>query len=66
MMKEAFTVIANAKTLPYEGAKEIIPQFWQEHFQSGKGAVVCGWYGINIDLKMDIYTECLPALKEYE
>lgn len=50
--KEAFTVIANAKTFPYEGAKEIIPQFWQEHFQSGKGAVVCGWYGINIDLEM--------------
>lgn len=50
--KEAFTVIANAKTFPYEGAKEMIPQFWQEHFQSGKGAVVCGWYGINIDLEM--------------
>lgn len=50
--KEAFTVIANAKTFPYEGAKEIIPQFWQEHFQSGKGQVVCGWYGINIDLEM--------------
>ena len=50
--KEAFTVIANAKTFPYEGAKEIIPQFWQEHFQSGKGAVVCGLYGINIDLEM--------------
>ena len=50
--KEAFTVIANAKTFPYEGAKEIIPQFWQEHFQSGKGAVVCGWYGINIDMEM--------------
>ena len=50
--KEEFTVIANAKTFPYEGAKESIPQFWQEHFQSGKGAVVCGWYGINIDLEM--------------
>ena len=50
--KEAFTVIANAKTFPYEGAREIVPQFWQEHFQSGKGAVVCGWYGINIDLEM--------------
>ena len=50
--KEEFTVIANAKTFPYEGAKENIPQFWQEHFQSGKGAVVCGWYGINIDLEM--------------
>ena len=50
--KEAFTIIANAKTFPYEGAKELIPQFWQEHFQSGKGKVVCGWYGINIDLEM--------------
>ena len=50
--KEAFTVIANAKTFPYEGAKESVPQFWQEHFQSGKRAVVCGWYGINIDLEM--------------
>ena len=50
--KEEFTVIANAKTFPYEGAKESIPQFLQEHFQSGKGAVVCGWYGINIDLEM--------------
>lgn len=50
--KEEFTVIANAKTFSYEGAKESIPQFWQEHFQSGKGAVVCGWYGINIDLEM--------------
>ena len=50
--KEAFTVIANAKTFPYEGAKESVPKFWQEHFQSGKNAVVCGWYGINIDLEM--------------
>ena len=35
--KEAFTVIANAKTFPYEGAKEVVPQFWQEHFQTGMG-----------------------------
>lgn len=51
-VKDAFTVIANAKTFAYEGAKEVIPQFWQEHFQEGKGAVVCGYYGINIDEKM--------------
>lgn len=50
--KEAFTVLANARTFPYEGAKESIPLFWQEHFQSGKGAVICGCYGINIDLEM--------------
>ncbi len=50
--KEAFTVIGNAKTFPYEGAKEVVPQFWQEHFQSGKGQTVCGCYGINIDENM--------------
>ncbi len=50
--KPAFTVIANAKTFAYEGAKQTIPQFWQEHFTSGKGNVVCGMYGINIDEAM--------------
>ena len=50
--KDAFTVIANAKTFPYEGAKEAVPQFWQEHFKTGKGKYICGVYGINIDEKM--------------
>lgn len=52
MKKDAFTVLADAKTFPYEGAKALIPQFWQEHFASGKGASVCGKFGINIDEKM--------------
>ena len=42
--KDAFTVIANAKTFPYEGAKEVVPQFWQEHFQTGMGQYICGEY----------------------
>ena len=50
--KEAFTVIANAKTFAYEGAKETVPAFWQEHYASGKGQTVCGEFGINIDEKM--------------
>lgn len=50
--KEAFTVIANAKTFSYEGAKEVVPQFWQEHFKNGKGKVVMGEFGINIDEEM--------------
>ena len=50
--KDEFTVIANAKTFPYEGAKTIVPQFWQEHYQSGKGQHVMGVYGINIDIEM--------------
>lgn len=52
MHKDAFTVLANAKTLPYEGAKTLCPQFWQEHFASGKGKTVMGTYGVNIDPAM--------------
>lgn len=50
--KGAFTVIANAKTFSYEGAKNTVPQFWQEHFREGKGRTVMGVYGINIDERM--------------
>ena len=54
--KEEFTVIANAKTFAYEGAKEIIPQFWSEHYASGKAQTVCGEFGINIDERMGMDT----------
>lgn len=48
--KEAFTVLANLREFPYEGAKQAIPRFWQEHFASGKGTTVYGQYGINMDV----------------
>ena len=50
--KEAFTVIANAKEFSYEGAKDAIPPFWQEHYKEGKGQTVMGMFGINIDEEM--------------
>ena len=50
--KDSFTVIANAKSFDYEGAKEKVPQFWQEHYQAGIGQYVMGVYGINIDAEM--------------
>ena len=50
--KEAFTVLAKARTFSYEGAKQAVPQFWQEHYQNGGGQTVMGMYGINIDLTM--------------
>ena len=52
MKKDAFTVIANAKTFSYEGAKEKVPQFWQEHYKAGMGKHVMGVYGVNIDTTM--------------
>ena len=50
--KEAFTVIGNSKTFSYEGAKDQVPRFWNEHFASGLGNVVCGTYGICFDEEM--------------
>lgn len=50
--KEAFTVIADAKSFSYDEAPKSVPLFWQEHHASGKGSVVKGMYGINIDEKM--------------
>lgn len=52
VMLKTFTVIANEKVFPYEGAKDTVPQFWQEHYQAGKGKTVMGVYGINIDESM--------------
>lgn len=51
-VKDSFQVIANAKTFSYEGAKQAIPAFWQEHYAAGKGKTICGTYGINIDESM--------------
>lgn len=50
--KESFTVIAAAKTFSYDGAKTVIPQFWEEHYAKGNGKYVCGMFGINIDESM--------------
>lgn len=50
--KESFTVLASSKEFSYENAKREIPEFWQEHYASGKGKTVCGMFGINIDPRM--------------
>lgn len=50
--KRSFTVLGTLKKFLYDNAKAEIPKFWTEHYQTGKGAVVCGMYGINIDESM--------------
>ncbi len=50
--KEAFTVMGASRLFKYEGAKIEIPKFWDEHFKTGKGEIVCGMFGINIDEQM--------------
>lgn len=50
--KEAFSVLGRSKIFPYEGAKDQVPAFWNEHFAAGYGSTVCGTYGICIDEDM--------------
>lgn len=50
--KDAFTVIGVSRAFAYDGAQREIPKFWNEHYQSGNGNVVCGMYGISIDEDM--------------
>jgi AraC family transcriptional regulator len=47
--KEAFTIIGASKVFKYDTAKEEIPKFWSEHYQTGKGEIVCGMYGISVE-----------------
>ena len=46
--KDAFTIIGVSKIFKYDSAKEEIVQFWTEHYQTGKGEIVCGQYGVCI------------------
>lgn len=78
--KESFTVIGVMKRFLYDGAKNVIPDFWKEHFEKGNGKYVCGMFGINMDESMGnsefdymiadvnvkIFSEWLPGIKEYE
>lgn len=71
--KEAFTVLGRSKVFPYEGAKDQVPLFWNEHFAGGFGNTVCGVYGICIDEEMGedhfeylIADPCAPELEAPE
>lgn len=50
--KDSFTIIGASRMFPYENAQQEIPKFWNEHYASGSGKVVCGMYGICYDENM--------------
>lgn len=50
--KDSFTVLGHAAKFPYDNAKKLVPEFWQEHFSHGLGKTVMGTYGVNIDESM--------------
>lgn len=47
--KEAFTIMGFEKEIGYEEAYKVIPDFWTEHYQQGRGEHVCGMYGVCLD-----------------
>lgn len=47
--KEAFTVFGVSRVFKFDTAKEEIPKFWTEHYQTGKGSTVCGMYGVCLE-----------------
>ena len=47
--KDGFTVMGASKMFNNDTATKEIPKFWDEHFASGKGEIVCGMYGVCIE-----------------
>lgn len=48
--KAAFTVMGKAKSFNPETANDDIPVFWNEHISSGENQIVCGMYGVCLDI----------------
>jgi len=44
--KEGFTVIGFSKEFGYDSAFAEIPKYWEEHFKTGKGEIICGIFGV--------------------
>ena len=50
--KDSFAVVGISRMFKYDNSFKEIPQFWTEHFQTGKGKIICGTYGVCIDESM--------------
>ena len=48
--KPQFTVMGKSRRFNTETSYDEIPMFWQEHMKSGDSKVVCGMYGICMDI----------------
>ncbi|MBR2402466.1 MAG: AraC family transcriptional regulator [Lachnospiraceae bacterium] len=58
--KAAFTVMGRKRKFNSETSYQEIPEYWQEHMQDGGSKVVCGMYGVCIDLD-GVYFDYLIA-----
>ncbi len=48
--KEQFTVMGRVQHFNTETSYDAIPKFWQEHIKSNQNTIVCGMYGICMDV----------------
>ena len=48
--KAAFTVMGKSKKFNTDTSYDEIPRFWQEHMKSGENHIICGMYGICMDV----------------
>lgn len=48
--KSQFTVMGKSRKFNTETSYGAIPKFWQDHMESGASKVVCGMYGICMDI----------------
>ena len=53
--KEQFTVVGVSRKFNSETSYQKIPEFWQEHMKSENGKIVCGMYGICMDIEGQKY-----------
>jgi AraC family transcriptional regulator len=48
--KAQFTVMGKSRRFNTETSYDKIPEFWKEHMESGENKIVCGMYGICMDI----------------
>ncbi len=47
--KAAFTIMGKVKRFSHDTQYQEIPKFWDEHYETGGGEIICGNYGICMD-----------------
>lgn len=71
--KDAFTVMGKLARFDCETSYQEIPRFWDAHYQSGGGKIVCGAFGLCLDgdgrsfdyMIADLYTPWKPVPQGY-
>ena len=53
--KAAFTIVGFGKRFKLETSYIEIPKFWDEHFESGKGKIIEGMFGVCLDSDCDSF-----------